>query len=594
MTGVRLCVELSHALGEVPRAIYGHFTEHLATVVYDGIWAEMLYGRKFEAPMVHRVRQPIAMPWEPFDGRTDATLFRRSPHPSGRIASPHAGAHHSQSIELLDGHDGSERGLAQPEIRVADGAAYEFRARLRRKGSIDALRVALRDSDGVTVLAEATVALPEITKTRPGFADDPVRIWMDDMSWSEASCTLHATGSDPDGFFTLTVEGGPGIVWFDHVSLMPSGHLDGLDASVVDAFREVGMPMLKWPGGCMADDYDWRLGTGERDDRYSSMDQAWCAWDENDMGTTEFLRLCELVGAEPYLCVNTGSGTPELAAAWVEHCRGRVKYWSIGNEQWGWFERGHDGPVGYAKRYLAFAEAMRCVDPSITLVAVGNPGDFDRAVLSIAGDAIDMLQIHHYTPEVDPGDADAATRKILTARAYRDVLETVRGDIGSRDIRVALDEWGFARDTHAGAIYAAWSLLEQYRAAPLVAIGGRSCAVNVDGLVTREGTTLRREPVFETYKLLQEAHRDRAIACDVSGTELVCASVLADDDGVTVCIVNAGAEATPIDIDGVVVGACRVDELVAGPDGPWGPTVRRATSGLPDKLAPHSLTVIRS
>ncbi len=594
MTPVRIRVEPSCVLGEVPRAIYGHFTEHLATVVYSGIWAEILYGRKFEAPMVHRVRQPISMPWQPFDGRTDGTLFRRSPHPLGRIASPHAGAHHSQSIELLDGHDGSERGLAQPEVRIEDGVSYEFRARLRRKGSIDTLRVALRAADGVTVLAEATVALPEIANARPGFADDPVRIWMDDLSWSEVSCTLLAFGSDPDGFFTLTVDGWPGILWLDHVSLMPAGHMDGLDSSVVDAFREVGMPMLKWPGGCMADGYDWRLGTGERDQRYASMDQAWCAWDENDMGTAEFLRLCELVGAEPYLCVNTGSGTPELAAAWVEHCRGRVKYWSVGNEQWGWFERGYDGPKGYAMRYLAFAEAMRAVDPSISLVAVGQPGPFDRVVLEIAGDEIDMLQIHHYTEEVEPGDAAAATRKIMTARAYRDVLETVRNDIGSRDIRVALDEWGFARGTHAGAIYAASALIEQHRAAPLVAIGGRSCAVNVDGLVTREGTTLRREPVFETYKLLQDAHRDRAIVCEVDGTELVCASALADADGVTVCIVNAGADATRIEIEGLGGGGCRVDELVAGLEGPWGSTVRRTSNGLPDAIAPHSLTVIRT
>lgn len=593
MTPVKIRVDPARVLGEVPRAIYGHFTENLATIVYDGIWAEMLYGRKFEAPMVHRVRQPIATPWEPFAGRTDGVAFRRAPLALGRYASPHAGAHHSQSIDLLDGHDSSERGLAQPEIRIEDGVEYTFRARLRRKGHIDRLRVALRAADGVTVLGEQTVALPEIARTRPGFIDDPIRIWMDDLSWSDVLCTLRASGSDESGHLTLTVEGGPGTVWLDHTSLMASDHLDGLDPRVADAFRDLRMPMLKWPGGCMADDYDWRLGIGPRDDRYGSMDQAWCAWDENDVGTEEFLRLCDLVGAEPFLCVNAGSGTPELAADWVRHCDGRVKYWCVGNEQWGWFERGYVGAKGYAERYLAFADAMRAVDPSIVLVAVGQPGDFDREVLEIAGDHIDMLSIHHYTEEVEPGDADDATRKILSARAYAEVFAQVRADIGDRDVRVAFDEWGFARETHAGAIYAAWALVEQHRAAPLVGIGGRSCAINVDGLVTREGTELRREPVFQTYALMLDSHRNVAVACETEN-ELVCASALVDADGLSVFVVNAGAEAVALELAGLPDGTYARDELVAGSDGPWGPTEHRSGSDPTAPLAPHSLTVIRS
>lgn len=148
MTTVR--VDRSKKLGEVPRLVFGHFTEHLANIIYGGFWAEMIYDRKFESPMFSRVTPEIAALWKPFAGKTEHATYLRSPLPIARHAAPHSAAHHCQSIVLLDGHDGTEHGIGQPEIVIDKGVEYEFRGRVRRFGPSESIKVALRAEDAVT------------------------------------------------------------------------------------------------------------------------------------------------------------------------------------------------------------------------------------------------------------------------------------------------------------------------------------------------------------------------------------------------------------------------------------------------------------
>src|SRR5690606_30281797 len=145
-----------------------------------------------------------------------------------------------------------------------------------------------------------------------------------------------------------------------------------------------------FPGGSMVADYRWDEGIGPVDRRPSAYNRNWRTFTANDMGTPEFLELCARTGALPYLCVNVGTGSAEEAAAWVEYCNGalgtpggqlrardghpepyRVKYWGIGNETGYVHEIGASNAVEYAETYLAFASAMRAVDPEITLIASG-------------------------------------------------------------------------------------------------------------------------------------------------------------------------------------------------------------------------------
>lgn len=132
-------------------------------------------------------------------------------------------------------------------------------------------------------------------------------------------------------------------------------NIDGFRKDVVEAFRELKVPVLRWPGGCFADTYHWKDGIGPKEDRPSIVNVFWGGvTEDNSFGTHEFLNFCELIDTEPYLSINVGTGTVQEAVEWVEYVtsnnkspmtdlrkkNGReepwqVKYWGIGNENWG-------------------------------------------------------------------------------------------------------------------------------------------------------------------------------------------------------------------------------------------------------------------
>src|SRR3954465_12628024 len=136
-------------------------------------------------------------------------------------------------------------------------------------------------------------------------------------------------------------------------SKIPNTH--GVRNDVVDALKKMKIPNLRWPGGCFADTYHWKDGIGSKDKRPTIVNTWWGGVTENNsFGTHDFLNMCELLGAEPYLSANVGSGTVQEVADWVQYTtfggvspmsdsrrsNGRekswiVKYWGIGNEAWG-------------------------------------------------------------------------------------------------------------------------------------------------------------------------------------------------------------------------------------------------------------------
>ena len=141
-----------------------------------------------------------------------------------------------------------------------------------------------------------------------------------------------------------------GGLWVGPESQVPND--EGLRTAAVEALRAMRLPILRWPGGCFADDYHWEWGVGA--ERRSRRNLWWTQPETNEFGTNEFLRLCAAVGCEPYLCVNVGSGTVEEAVNWMEYCNSAqdsryanlrrthghrepygVRYWGVGNENWG-------------------------------------------------------------------------------------------------------------------------------------------------------------------------------------------------------------------------------------------------------------------
>ncbi|MHB1050967.1 MAG: discoidin domain-containing protein [Bacteroidota bacterium] len=180
-------------------------------------------------------------------------------------------------------------------------------------------------------------------------------------------------------------------------SLFPGPANEMLLTNDRDAIRKIkasGVTLLKYPGGNDADHYIWNSKENS----------------ESEMDTDEYLALCREVGAEPFITINFNE-SPQLAADWVRYCnitRGfNVKYWEVGDEQWGSWAKGHSSPEGYAKRYAEFVTAMKAVDPTIkvaTNVALsgnapslgGGSEGWTARVLRAVPEHIDMLTITFY------------------------------------------------------------------------------------------------------------------------------------------------------------------------------------------------------
>lgn len=194
---------------------------------------------------------------------------------------------------------------------------------------------------------------------------------------------------------------------------------NGLRNDVLEALRDMKIPVLRWPGGCFADEYHWKDGVGPKEERPSMINTHWGGVVENNhFGTHEFMELCELIGADPYICGNVGSGTVREMSEWVEYItfdgespmanwrkqNGREKPWrlpyfGVGNENWGC--GGHMRAEYYADLYRHYQTYVRRYGPhKIYKIACGaNSSDYHwtEVLMREAGGLMDGLSLHYYT-----------------------------------------------------------------------------------------------------------------------------------------------------------------------------------------------------
>ncbi len=233
----------------------------------------------------------------------------------------------------------------------------------------------------------------------------------------------------------------------------------GLRTDVLDAVRRLRPSTIRWPGGCFASSYHWRDGVGPS--RAPSYDKAWRTEEPNTFGTDEFIAFCRAVGAEPYLCGNAGTGGPEEMSDWVEYCnlvgqsrhaRARldnghpdpfeVRFWSIGNENYGAWEIGAHDAAEWGRYVRETAKMVRRVDHRVTVAAAGAADlDWDLALLRAAGSDLDLLAVHGYAVH---GDAsymqtvaayDSGEKKIARTERLLDLAGL------SASVGIAFDEW---------------------------------------------------------------------------------------------------------------------------------------------------------
>jgi alpha-N-arabinofuranosidase len=192
-------------------------------------------------------------------------------------------------------------------------------------------------------------------------------------------------------------------VLIDQASLLPGDNIDGMDPEMIAMSRELKTPIVRF-GGNFTSAYHWRDGVGPRDRRVSMLNTAWGIPEYNQFGTDEFLRFCQLIGAEPQIALNLGTGTPQEAAEWVEYVNGHWAdragglLWELGNELWGDFQIGYPTLPHVAERTKSFSDAVRKVDPKARLIATGGDPDvfqdWNAAQLTNPPDTFNYLSTH--------------------------------------------------------------------------------------------------------------------------------------------------------------------------------------------------------
>ncbi|MFN8258979.1 MAG: alpha-L-arabinofuranosidase C-terminal domain-containing protein [Bacteroidales bacterium] len=364
----------------------------------------------------------------------------------------------------------------------------------------------------------------------------------------------------------------------------------GYRNDVVKALKEMSIPMLRWPGGCFADTYHWKDGIGKPSERPSIVNVHWGGvTEDNSFGTHEFLDYCELIGAEPYISLNVGSGTVKEASEWVEYVtsdvespmtnlrkqNGRekpwnVKYWGMGNETWGC--GGNMRPEYYADLFRQFGSYTRA--PHMYRIASGaNSDDYNwtEVLLKYTAKLQWMIQgttLHYYTvchnwdkkgsaTQFDEKEWYTTMRKTLFMEELVNKHSQIMDKYDpKKNVALVVDEWGNWFDvepgTNPGFLYQQNSLRDAVVAginlnifnnhADRVKIANVAQMVNVlQSVILTKEDQMVLTPTYYVFKMFKVHH-------DATLIPIVLQSELIDVDGTKIKAINASASVK----DGVI------------------------------------------
>jgi alpha-N-arabinofuranosidase len=391
-------------------------------------------------------------------------------------------------------------------------------------------------------------------------------------------------------------------LWVGEDSEIPN--TNGIRNDVVAALKKMKIPVLRWPGGCFADEYHWKDGIGPKENRKQMINTHWGGVVENNhFGTHEFMMLCEMLECEPYINGNVGSGTVQEMSEWVEYltfegvspmaeeraANGRdepwkVKYFGVGNENWGC--GGNMRPEYYADLYRQFQTYVRNYgDNRIHKIACGpNVDDYHwmETLMKQAHRFMDSITLHYYTIPGNWQEKGAATgfpeeQWLVTLKKALFMEELISKHSAIMDqydpdkrIGLLVDEWGTWYDVEPGtnpgflyqqntirdALVAAISLNIFNEHSDRVRMANIAQLVNVlQAVILTEGEKMVLTPtyhVFEMYKVHQDAElldihlSSTEIGTDKQSIPQISVSASKDDAGrihVSLCNLDHQASA---------------------------------------------------
>lgn len=513
----------------IPRTIFGTFLEPIGNSTYNGLWAEILQNPSLEMglwdtrhvaemvqanPALARASDlDLPLPWEPLDYGQ-----------GNRYALRYGDAANSWMSVRIFGLPNAPTGIRQevylPVQRTLD---YEGSLYARHVSGPAGLEISLRLRNSPEVLASAHLHATAADWTKYSFR---LAVPADKLHRLEPAD------------FVVQVEG-DAVVDVDELSLMPADALDGLDPDAVAMAKALVTPLVRF-GGNFTSSYHWRNGVGPRDKRVSMRNLAWGIPEYNTFGTDEFLHFCKLIGAEPQVALNLGSGTPQEAADWVRYIdehwsRHSGLLWELGNELWGNWNLGYPTLDQLAARTLAFSKAIRAVDPDARLIATGqDPDDFETwnaTQLRNPAGTFDDLSTHFVvtntqtqTPHASTDFIDAAAFALPVELGRK--LEQEQQQINSvpafaNKAHIAFTEWLFIGSrpgtpnftNMGGAVDTAGFLNMLMRHADIVPISDMTGIMEFAGIWKKRGQVFAA-PGYYALRMYSTAHAARPVAVE--------------------------------------------------------------------------------
>ena len=389
-------------------------------------------------------------------------------------------------------------------------------------------------------------------------------------------------------------------------------NVNGMRTDVVEALREIKIPVLRWPGGCFADEYHWKDGIGPKENRKRMVNTHWGGVvEDNSFGTHEFMELCRQLECEPYINGNVGSGTVQEMSEWVEYLTfdgispmaelrkqngqakpWKVKYFGVGNENWGC--GGNMTPEFYGNMYRRYQTYCRNYgENKLYKIACGpNVDDYNwtEGVMKVAANFMDALTLHYYTHQggwLNKGPATGFDEKTwyISMKKTLEIENLINNHIDimnryDREKRVDLiiDEWGgwydvepgtnpgflYQQNTMRDALIAGINLNIFNKHSDRVKMANLAQVVNVlQSVILTEGEKMILTPtyhVFNMYKYHQEATLlESYIENEMIGVEEenkvpnLHESVSIDKEGRVIITVNNLSITDSYDIEGIIV-----------------------------------------
>ncbi len=517
--------------GAIPATVFGSFLEPIGNSTYNGLWAEILQNPSFEDglwsgsavremlaadPQLVRASQlGLPLPWEPLHAD------------EGNRYEPRRGdaANSFQSVAVL--------GLPNREVGVRQAVYLPVHRELKYRGSLYVKHLSGDDLVHISVRkrneAKQILALADFHA-----ADSEWRKYTFELELKPGALRpLEAAD------FVISIEN-DGRALMDQASLMPSDAVRGLDPDMVKMAQEMRTPLVRF-GGNFTSAYHWRDGVGPVDKRVSMRNVAWGIPETNQFGTDEFLEFCKLIGAEPQVALNLGTGTPEEAADWVRYIDQHWTshsglLWELGNELWGNWNTGYPTLEEVAERTLRFSRAVKGADPKAKLIATGQDPDHYQAwnaqQLKNPAGTFEFLSTHfvvrtdQLAAPADSPDVVAAANFALPIALERNLRELQKqmDETGHGAAHIAFTEWLFhpgdgtgedapGFDNLGGAVAAGGFFNVLMRNADIVPIS------DMTGIIEFAGIWKKRSQVFATpsyyaFQMFSTAEPEAALQTD--------------------------------------------------------------------------------